>query len=846
MMNNKTVLFKEVDRIIRIVYKELSFNNHILHSCLYKEINSNQIADSFDLNNVNVRTRIKKEYLLLYPNNYNADDLDFILNMITQQLLKKYNSSDTFYLIFLVSDLIINKGFDGIYIDFDDLLEWDGFINKIENKLFIAAYQTINGINEDDLIFAQTVNHNNKRLYDIFRRIGLSENHMHLKASGYINDINWRSFIEHSLFEKNDYIQFVEKSGIFSAQPKSKENVQELVEYILKFKVIRLSLEAIVKKDIPIDESKIIGFVIDVLQSDDVLQTVVNANHKFDIESITEALSDKRPNLDDELGVIKYAYFELEFLREMMILLIANNTTQYTKVLLFFFNLYICGMTDLKFQFLQDNLGMGFAKFKEKEDNKSLFIKKKNKDDVIRSAFHKYYTERFIKKIEFRIGPEDNPQKYISEIEKMNQMNVEECNMAIRNCVKQGIEPPSQIQFGLIIHFIKTLKSSNESIIQNEDSKRVKLEHETNILIETLLLINQIDSDSNYSLKNKIVGIDTANYEFDNRPTLYSQYFRKMRLNEDGKRLFFTYHVGEEFPTLSNGLRAIDEVLTFCDYRANDRLGHALALGINVTDYYDIKRNKIMSSIGDFLDDLVWMYSLLIEHDPIKYENYLLFLKQEYSKYAHILFDQSEIPAFDDYFDFYFLKGDCPDIYLNYQEYMTYQEVCQRYAHKLNFSNIWHKSAFMNKRARNLFIKYSFSEPFREKYDQSLGIVVKESFIKCLEIVQNIIRKKVLRMRIFVESNPTSNKKISYIDQYIKLPSLNLNRHHLQSIDDNLKINIPISINTDDSSIFQTNLTNEYSFVAAALIREGYDEESVYDYIEDLAIASNSHSFIKI
>lgn len=42
-----------------------------------------------------------------------------------------------------------------------------------------------------------------------------------------------------------------------------------------------------------------------------------------------------------------------------------------------------------------------------------------------------------------------------------------------------------------------------------------------------------------------------------------------------------------------------------------------------------------------------------------------------------------------------------------------------------------------------------------------------------------------------------------------------------------------------------TNLVNEYSMLTASLLREGYDEVAVYTLIEQLAINSNIHSFVK-
>ena len=141
-----------------------------------------------------------------------------------------------------------------------------------------------------------------------------------------------------------------------------------------------------------------------------------------------------------------------------------------------------------------------------------------------------------------------------------------------------------------------------------------------------------------------------------------------------------------------------------------------------------------------------------------------------------------------------------------------------------------------------LYLRFTFDEEFNKSLNTIFNTNITDIYIKCVTRAQEILKQKILKMGIFIEANPTSNKKISYIDHYIKLPALKLNKYGLS--DEVNQINLPISINTDDSSIFQTNLTNEYSMIAAALMREGYSKQSVYRYLEELAIASNVHSFI--
>lgn len=47
------------------------------------------------------------------------------------------------------------------------------------------------------------------------------------------------------------------------------------------------------------------------------------------------------------------------------------------------------------------------------------------------------------------------------------------------------------------------------------------------------------------------------------------------------KKLNFTYHIGQDFFDIADGLRAVDELLIFCGVERGNRLGDALSLRIN-------------------------------------------------------------------------------------------------------------------------------------------------------------------------------------------------------------------------------------------------------------------------
>ena len=76
------------------------------------------------------------------------------------------------------------------------------------------------------------------------------------------------------------------------------------------------------------------------------------------------------------------------------------------------------------------------------------------------------------------------------------------------------------------------------------------------------------------------------------------------------KPLMATYHVGEDFlDIIETDFGQLMRRLCFRIMKCGDRLGHALALGVNI-DGWDRSKSKraILISKQDYLDNLVWLY----------------------------------------------------------------------------------------------------------------------------------------------------------------------------------------------------------------------------------------------
>ncbi|MEG2292391.1 MAG: hypothetical protein RR936_08440 [Carnobacterium sp.] len=846
---NKQKLHPHLDRVIRIIYKELHFSEVLIFSANNYSLmtTKNRMYTEFDLDNKVFQEKIRHRYSYIYPGNYNYEEIDLVITFMCTQIKKRFNSTNALYLIPLVAESIINTTNNELFIAFDDLLEWDGYLNKLDSHIFIAAHLALTKKDVSQTNNYSVLKHDNDLLYDCLSK-GISENHMHLKASGNITEMNWWYFKRTSIFEE-ELIEIFIKKNTFPNVSKEPESISLEREFIQKLKLITLLVEASVLLDSS-DNYPSWTEIETVLVSNDVSASLLAIAHKITALETELFLKMKHMKSDDfiktERIILKKSFEQL-----------VTNKLDFRQQ--YFFNLYIIGMNYIKFQFYQDNISMGFSKFKEKEDNKAAFIPDTDKVDylIYESVFDKYYREKRITKIEFRIGPKQQASDYYTLIDTLDRINDQvyekyACDQTVK-----------KIKYGIIVHYIK-VKNKNDSVQTNiplcrDETLRCINEKNSFALLSYFEEISTVDHLLlNEKYYGKIVAIDTANYEYQLRPEIFGTLFRTHKKEIHSQHNFhFTYHVGEDFNTLANGLRAIDETIEFLNFERNDRLGHASALGIQTEVYFKKKRTIITSTIQDYLDDIVWMYQLISSATPENYE-LLIYLKGEYEAtikdfYFSIIAKDPQLTfSLEDYVASYYLRGDKPDYYLDVLtndtcEYRSKiaKEIERYYLVNdtdLNKINPLHFKAFKNLFAHKLYYIYHYDSEFKKIGAEEIIKEATDNYIKCVAVAQKILRQKIIDKDIFIEANPSSNKKISSISKYIDLPILYLNRYILE---DNYPLgNVPVSINTDDSAIFQTNLTNEYSLVAAALIREGYAKEKVMDYIEYLANASNIHSFI--
>lgn len=102
----------------------------------------------------------------------------------------------------------------------------------------------------------------------------------------------------------------------------------------------------------------------------------------------------------------------------------------------------------------------------------------------------------------------------------------------------------------------------------------------------------------------KIAGVDFAGSDTEKRPRELKNIVTYLR--ENGVRNL-TYHIGENFYDLVDGLRAIDEIMTDLNWQKPNRLAHLLALFTDAAKYYELKHYTVAMPKKMLSDNLEWI-----------------------------------------------------------------------------------------------------------------------------------------------------------------------------------------------------------------------------------------------
>lgn len=557
---------------------------------------------------------------------------------------------------------------------------------------------------------------------------------------------------------------------------------------------------------------------------------------------------------------------ERSFLYNALYCIFSHDCDYYSDFVDMFY-LYILIKIKFRSELIQVNKRYGFKNFARYQDRK----------DIIFETFPEYDNEAknlsvndglkcgHIRSLEMRITPGETAAKQRDKIIRTDETiwRLGEGNRAFfKNFKKEYVK---DVPYFYVIHFPKfTEKFENDPLIPENPNWIYYLIYgvprNNKVRMTTAKQAKAIAKAlSSYTwLWSRMRGVDACTFEIGCRPEVFATEFRFLRglvsqpsdfysENISASRLCVTYHVGEDFMDILDGLRAIDEALVFLEMESGDRLGHALALGVDAHEYYSLKNNAIVLSKQDYLDNIVWALNkanaLNIDTDSA--------LQQQLRGEARHLIGEIYGREFDiwDYYNSYLLRGDSPELYrygfFNEKEYkQSYQyrdgDICGRY----NFCQIqqrYHKERLddfrRNSKAVKLFWMYHFNNEIKIKGSFTERKKVSEAYIRLTNEIQKGIRKELVKRHIAIECNPSSNVLIGPFDRYDEHPIF---RFYPVVPKDNDELQF-VSVNTDDQGVFDTSLETEYALILGALQsmknENGlplYNDDVIYGYIERL------------
>ncbi len=274
-----------------------------------------------------------------------------------------------------------------------------------------------------------------------------------------------------------------------------------------------------------------------------------------------------------------------------------------------------------------------------------------------------------------------------------------------------------------------------------------------------------------------------------------------------------TVHAGEDFGRLVEGLRRIHEVIEFGLVGMGDRIGHALALGVDPR-HAASQAGDVAQALEDRLDDLLW----------------------EMTRY-----EKGDLPA--DAGRVTFVRGQI--MHLSMHQYGTQLTIAElQEARQLRHQpGLLRVMGFPRRgarsthelplaRAQRILYKYLTDREVFVRGQQSVQVQYTDSEVEFLNKAQRWLVGVFGRLEVTVESNPTSNLLIGGFNDINRLPAFRLSPLPQQKNSKQRNTSVLLSVNTDNPVTFTSCLADELAHVYYGLLREGISAADALAWID--------------
>jgi hypothetical protein len=258
--------------------------------------------------------------------------------------------------------------------------------------------------------------------------------------------------------------------------------------------------------------------------------------------------------------------------------------------------------------------------------------------------------------------------------------------------------------------------------------------------------------------------------------------------------LRMTFHAGEDFCRLSEGLRRVHELIEFGVLQPGDRIGHGLALGCDPKDWAKTAGEKVQPA-EERLDDLLWAIDRCGRGDLGCDAGFLAWMRAEVLRLGRWIYDSDDVEV-DRLLEARRLRHNL----------RTLDRIGYPFLRSDHFSGIA-RYVYRYLTETGVFVRGQRSERVRAT----------DAEVTFLRAAQAWLCAEVGRMAITVESNPSSNLLIGDMISVEEHPAFRL--QPLPGTSPPIGSTVALSLNADDPLTFATALADEYAFVYAALLR---------------------------
>jgi len=827
-------------------------------------------SDLLQNNNFDILLQAVRHY---YPNHYRLDEIELSLqDPILQESGIRYNeftqsctgSDYQFnFLNYLFDHFLTIKG-SNIYAKNEYLDEYITLISKITPYQIIAFKLASLVVNDGfSLVDIQRFIHQMKPLgYKVKKSFhgGYAENHFHLKGASYA------AFHLTELFLAETPIQLyapdsLKKLPQLHCYPYINNKTYNLGQVI---DITKLALTFVI--DYVINTQKNVDYFIDYQQNLAMIlnhQSALLTKQTTDLRSIFSYFQKikqpitKRVNIENqllnfalvELNNHRYIAFQLSIYSLLFYLEQKTQNIFLRKMI----KLYIHGCNILRGYLLMSQ-NMGLAHFSEY--SRGLLRKSDHNLQHILDTQKKVGTTWLNAKFSY-------PKKEQQIFEHLQTMRdiFREHDIAYTFCLCVSKKREKRIK----LPYFSNAKPRHYKCRKDLEKKAKALDNilshmqYKNLFPKIKEAKDLLQTDPNlYDLSQDIINIDAVGKETHTPVGVYAPYFRFLRRSpkKNGHHLLpmdchpnqhsgllICVHAGEDFNHLLTGLRAIDEAVLFYDMKRKDRLGHALALGINPKQWLK-QTQAIMVTHEEWMDNLVWLFKTLMEMSAVQLVLgwFLEQLKCEIrSLFTELYPSHLHGAHLTDFIEAWKMRQICPFRYLDDKNGgHTFGEYG-----KATFSFFKLNKEAM---AEQIYYAYMFDASVEEKGKKVKVIdsyAITPELLNLYEMVQDHLISRYAKLGLIIEANPSSNLFISNLNKYQYHPIFRFYPPKTQFLVAGQRFNqyklrqgcIEVCVNSDDPAIFSTTLQNEFRLLKQCAI-EYYDcgEKEAQQWIDELQL----------